>query len=355
MEEQQYNKASVYLQKVNDILEYKFHKSQRPINKEHVNKIVEDQIEEYKRYKSYSILQAISVVIVNGETVYVIDGQHRIMAFKELEHLGYSVRNVIVPVVYYKVIDETEMLRYFNFINRNMPIHPLELQSQFADYGKVLLEKLTSMYAIYLKHDSKNSLCPHINMNELKRQLVGRDLAEKLKSYDKSIEMYWDKIVELNTYFGDNVKSTHQLCPIMSKRIESCKLKADKFKTNNICYLGVWRKFEWLDYAFESLITNKDYSEISLVCDKNVRMHIPYIIRDQVWKKCNPMSGELGTCFTCCNDLYFRDMECGHIKAHALGGDISIDNLMPICKHCNKDMGIMNLFEYKNMIEKMNK
>jgi hypothetical protein len=348
-------KSCVYLQKLDSILDYKVPKSQRPLDINHVQKMVRDQVEEYKRYKSYSILQAITVVNINNELIYIIDGQHRIQAFKELEKLGYHVKNIVVPVVCYRVVDETEMLKYFNMINSNMPIHPLELQEDFADYGKILIENITKTFDVYVKNDNKNSLCPHINMNEFKKNLSGRNLSDKLRNHSKSIDDFWNKILEFNEYVQNHVKAPHQLCATMKKRIESCENKAQKFKVNMICYLGVWRKFEWLDFSLTSLLENKEFHEISLACEKNTRMIIPYIIREQVWKKCNTNTSDLGICFTCCNDLYFRDMECGHIKAHALGGDITLDNLMPVCKTCNKDMGIMDLFEYKLMIEKMNR
>lgn len=346
-------KSCVYLQKLDAILDYNVPKSQRPLDINHVQNIVKDQIEEYKRYKSYSILQAITVVNINNEIIYIIDGQHRLQAFKELETLGYDIKNIVVPVVCYKVIDETEMLKYFNMINSNMPIHPLELQDDFASYGKILIENITKTYGVYVKNDNKNSLCPHINMNKLKENLSGRNLSDKLRNHNKSIDEFWNKILEFNEYVKKNVKSTHQLCPVMKKRIESCESKAEKFKVSMVCYLGVWRKFEWLDFALTSLLENKQFLDISLACENNTRIVIPFVIREQVWKKCNTNISDLGICFTCCNDLYFRDMECGHIKAHALGGNITLDNLMPVCKTCNKDMGIMDLFEYKSMIEKM--
>ena len=346
-------KSCVYLQKVGSILDYKVPKSQRSIDVNHVNKIVDDQIQEYKRYRSYSILQSISVVNISNEMIYVIDGQHRLQAFKELEKLGYDVKNVIVPVVCYRVIDETEMLKYFNMINSNMPIHPLELQEDFADYGKILVDNMSQTFGVYLKNDTKSSLCPHINMNKFKENLAGRSLADKLRNHSKSIDEFWLRILKFNDYVKNNVKGSHQLCPVMQKRFDSCQSKAQKFKNSNVCYLGIWRKFEWLDFSLTSLLENKEFHEISLACETNQRAVIPYVIREKVWKKCNLNISDLGICFTCCNDLYFRDMECGHVKAHALGGDITVDNLMPVCKTCNKDMGIMDLFEYKCMIEKM--
>ncbi len=348
-------KSCVYLQKLGSILDYKIPRSQRSLDVNHVNKIVQDQIEEYKRYKSYSILQSISVVNIRNEYIYVIDGQHRLQAFKELEKLGYDIRNVMVPVVCYRVIDETEMLKYFNMINSNMPIHPLELQEDFADYSKVLLDNMTKTFSVYLKNDTKNSICPHINMNKFKKNLAGRNLADKLRNHSKSIDDLWNKIIDFNDYVRINLKSTHQLCSIMKKRIETCETKSQKCKVHPTCYLGIWRNFEWLDFCLTCLLETKEFHEISLACETNQRTTIPYIIREQVWKKSNTNLSDLGVCFTCCNDLYFRDMECGHIKAHALGGDTSVNNLMPICKCCNKDMGIMDLFEYKSMVEKMSK
>lgn len=357
MSDSTHTKSSVILQKVSEVFAYKIHKSQRALNKQHINKIIEDQVNEYSRYGCFSILQAISIAIVANDTTkaYVLDGQHRREAFLVLEKMGYNVKDVLVPVVVYRVIDETEMLKYFNMINQNMPIHPLELQSDYVDCGKVLVENMTKIFGIYMKHDSKNSRCPHINMNDFKKNLAGRHkLADALEQKGKSVIELWAKVIEFNTYVKDNMKASHQLCPMMSKRLTDCETKATKLKSGEVCYLGVWRRFEWLDFSLVALLEGKQFgSEINLSCEPNTKVPIPYTVREQVWKKCNQNTSDLGICFTCCNDLYFRDMQCGHVKAHALGGDTTIENLMPVCKSCNNDMGVMNLFEYKEMIEKM--
>jgi hypothetical protein len=254
------------------------------------------------------------------------------------------------------VMDTTEMLRYFNMINSNMPIHPIELNEDYADFTKVLIENMTKTFPHYLKTDTKNSRCPHINMNDFKKNLAGRDLSTKLLGTTTyTIEDLWNAILQFNTYVQENVKASHQLCQMMKKRVEDCEAKATRAKITTVCYLGVWRRFEWLDFAIDALINKKEFKDISLACETTPKQHIPYTVREQVWKKCTPNTSDLGTCYTCSNDLYFRDMECGHIKAHALGGDISVDNLMPVCKVCNKDMGIMDLEDYKSMIEKMSR
>jgi len=44
--------------------------------------------------------------------------------------------------------------------------------------------------------------------------------------------------------------------------------------------------------------------------------------------------------------LMYEDMECGHIIAFARGGSSSDTNLEPICRICNRDMGIMDMRDY---------
>ena len=84
--------------------------------------------------------------------------------------------------------------------------------------------------------------------------------------------------------------------------------------------------------------------------DKKIRKKsIPKTIKKEVWKKY--MGDKTDALCFCCNinnlnilDNYY----CGHVKAEANGGDLSISNLRPICNPCNLGMGTMNLFDYKN-------
>jgi hypothetical protein len=70
-------------------------------------------------------------------------------------------------------------------------------------------------------------------------------------------------------------------------------------------------------------------------------------LRCEVWCKRN---GDflLRKCYICRTDLHFKNFECGHIKAEAKGGKITIDNVEPICSNCNKTMQTMNLNDFIN-------
>ena len=50
-------------------------------------------------------------------------------------------------------------------------------------------------------------------------------------------------------------------------------------------------------------------------------------------------------------ELIYDNFECGHVVARCLGGKNVVDNLEPVCKKCNSDMGTMNLEEYRKYID----
>jgi 5-methylcytosine-specific restriction endonuclease McrA len=47
----------------------------------------------------------------------------------------------------------------------------------------------------------------------------------------------------------------------------------------------------------------------------------------------------------CCklSDITQLTFDCGHIISESTGGELSIDNLIPICHSCNLSMGSQNL------------
>jgi hypothetical protein len=141
---------------------------------------------------------------------------------------------------------------------------------------------------------------------------------------------------------------------IYTNRFEKCKNKKEKEGCKYVCYLGVFRKCEWLDLAMYSLINSlnsNDYGNIiKNIISPEKREKITKNTKKEVWKKYNIANTMTGKCYVCENILDYDNMECSHVIAHALGGDISLDNLQPCCKSCNRDMGIMNLYEYKNLI-----
>lgn len=65
-------------------------------------------------------------------------------------------------------------------------------------------------------------------------------------------------------------------------------------------------------------------------------------LRKQVWAKCVD-----NMCEICEDEIDQNNFEAGHIVSRALGGQVSIDNLIPICFDCNRTMGTRNAYEFK--------
>ena len=89
------------------------------------------------------------------------------------------------------------------------------------------------------------------------------------------------------------------------------------------------------------------------VTPKKRKKKISPQVRFDVWKtyignfieaKCFCCRKNSITPFTYCNTFH-----AGHITAEANGGEITIGNLLPICKDCNSSMGATNWDEYINI------
>lgn len=341
------------------ILTYTFPKLQRNLVEDHILSMVNDQKAEYSKNKCYSMLQSICVASLNGE-LFVLDGQHRICAFSRLAEEGYPITDVMLPVVVYNVESKEELAQYYQRINKHMPIHPFEIEETWETLGKYICSMMEKYFHHYIKNTTNGSTvkscrCPHISLHELKTHMQARNIHEKLREYNCTNIDLWDSILSINTYIAKEIKAHHQLCTQSMRRLQECEAKSQKYKCLP-CFLGIWRKFEWLDIALFVLSKGKvDIKDVQINIAKftEQRMKIPFQIREQVWKKTHENMCDEGKCYCCNSILRFPDMECGHIVAHALGGKSNVDNFMPICKTCNRDMGVMNLYEYKNMLDKM--
>jgi hypothetical protein len=77
------------------------------------------------------------------------------------------------------------------------------------------------------------------------------------------------------------------------------------------------------------------------------RKKIPSSIRTLVWNKYIGEDVAQADCF-CCRTakISVRSFDCGHVIAEAKGGDLTINNLRPICKDCNKSMGTRSMNEF---------
>jgi 5-methylcytosine-specific restriction endonuclease McrA len=75
---------------------------------------------------------------------------------------------------------------------------------------------------------------------------------------------------------------------------------------------------------------------------------VPVAVRHAVWNAW--MGGAAvgaGPCHVCARVITQQDFECGHVVAASRGGDVSVGNLRPICRSCNRSMGARNLADFR--------
>ena len=80
------------------------------------------------------------------------------------------------------------------------------------------------------------------------------------------------------------------------------------------------------------------------------RRSIPAALRKKVWEKHVGQSTQT-KCFCCLQNTITTFTKCntfhaGHIISHKNGGKTTIDNLLPICRNCNINMGSENWDDY---------
>lgn len=90
---------------------------------------------------------------------------------------------------------------------------------------------------------------------------------------------------------------------------------------------------------------NACFNQLSGITERALPLderNISKALRKLVWNKC-----EDGSCAICEDEIIEKDFEVGHIVARSLGGQATIENLIPICFACNRAMGTRNAFEFK--------
>lgn len=83
--------------------------------------------------------------------------------------------------------------------------------------------------------------------------------------------------------------------------------------------------------------------------DKYIKKKIPKALKRQIWLKKIGNNIE-GKCYVCSRIIYNDDHECGHIIAEVNGGETTLENLIPICKNCNRSCHTKNLDEFKKVV-----
>ena len=74
---------------------------------------------------------------------------------------------------------------------------------------------------------------------------------------------------------------------------------------------------------------------------------IPSVLKKQVWAKYIGNHISTHKCLCCkINDILMNEHQCGHVNPESKGGELTIENLRPICAGCNSSMGSQNMIDF---------
>lgn len=188
-------------------------------------------------------------------------------------------------------------------------------------------------------------------------------------SYCTNINKYIEKINQNNRIYVDGQNPNFNSILYM---IKNDIIKSD---INDLClYIDeLYNQFSKLQkYMSKEKITSKKEIKEKPIEDKNKtakiseekieeklqekieekkkpkkKTKIPATVRKIVWSTYMGKDNNSGKCLCCdTEDISITNFECGHIKSEKNGGEVTIENLRPICGHCNKSIGGNNMDEF---------
>lgn len=326
----------ISLVKIQDLADdnYDTWNGQRYLNEMHAQELFESfkkSIDETGYIKYCSSIP--HIVITPENKKYIIDGQHRIHAYRKICEEDKNAFEV--PVLYERCTSEDGIKEAFD---RSNTLWDQSDETKKKIYGADVVHKANSrqddwivkLWNIKLKcyggtkgmiSRSSKPQSPHINDN---------DFLEKLKSLEqKGIKFTsyesLEKAFELSNSYIRQLESTKKYASSKPKKFEKCE------KYN--CYIGL----------------HNDFTEvIATLVSRDKRRPIGKAVRMQCWKNKFGDDAANGQCEVCGIKISIDKFEAGHIIAQAIGGSDLLDNLVPVCALCNRSMGIENLYEYKD-------
>jgi hypothetical protein len=291
---------------------------QRNLDQARVDEIYSQAILFYNTHEKYLTPGKISIAVANN-IKYIIDGQHRLRAYQRLA-IDYPLRPLFVTIDQYTVGDMSDIEQLYKLVNTCIPNDITRLS---IDEYKAIKELCNWMAATWPKNISKakNPRVPNISLEAMGEVFIKNKTITRLcvTSGRGLIAL----VARLNDYYGQNTA---------------------RFKDWGVevrpggLYLSSWRVFEWVERLGVDPTTIEHYSATR-------RVKITKKLRMAVWA--SPMATQ--PCYCCGHEITMLSFQCGHVIPLCNGGPTTCENLRPICEQCNKDMGTMNLLEYKKL------
>lgn len=306
-------------------------KFQRKIDSSYVNSLAKSMSPENSMY--FGLIHIACV----KKTMMIIDGQHRLHAYKRIE----NQTKLDILVSFHICQSKDEAFELMKLINTNKPLKVSECRSDMEIMNDVK-NIFHNNFAIFIKQ-TNNPRVPNINLDKLETLLIETKFIQKTKTCN-----IVEKILKLNKFYEEtNIETLSKWGLPIHKRTQVKKTKIP-------FYLGLYQKFEWVYHLLYHFETGIPFNKIEHITSKSKSMKVKKSIRTKLWINTFGENSRTGECYVCTNKIDESNFHSGHIISRFKGGSTCLSNLKAICKDCNIDMGIENLETYKKEFDKQN-
>lgn len=313
---------------------------QRIIDVNKVKDIVDYQLNHIKKHGYHNFLGTINIhYLIPKKEFYLVDGQHRYEAIKRLYN-NHS-QDISCYVEFVHVHDSEKLRENFNLLNKNTPLPELDFM-----LDKDAVEKTALHYQqLYPNLWSKTNRAkrPQIYFNYF-QEAVGYIANElTIDNYNTLIEIIDKKNNDISKWnFSVYKDSAH------ARDFKDIKEHMYKNAQNQGFYLGLFSHISNAKYSYEwAREIVQQYTGKEIAKARKRKATIPKGVKNSCWDKYAGTDNGVWNCPVCLvAKLYARDFEAGHIISEKNGGNVSVDNLIPVCSMCNRSMGTVNMCEY---------
>lgn len=311
---------------------------QRIIDNTKVVDIVNLQLDFFKKHNYFNFSASGLLNIHHFKDQYwLLDGQHRLAAMEILyDNHGHNIEAYVLTVS----VNTYEELKFnYDMINKNTPLPDFSL---FENIDKKIPELVAVFFQQkYSKMWSKTSKArrPHIYFNYFQETLAYICDQLNIKDVQSLQDLITDYNTKLSSWEEDVFKETYK---VNESQYNSAK--------DHGFFLGLFSYQPSEEYGFQwarKIVEEQTGKIIKSTSSYSKKKKIPKKVKNDAWDKYIGKDVASVKCLCCRNtEINAKDFVAGHIISEYNGGEVIVDNLVPICQQCNNSMLTTNMNDY---------
>lgn len=153
--------------------------------------------------------------------------------------------------------------------------------------------------------------------------------------------------VNVNVNVQQNAEITNLSVQDLHELIKNMKKEIDIINNRCTALENITINIETIDIASTSASVIPSITATHT--KKKTKSKIPQSLRIATWKKYVGEDHGKSICLCCKSaEISVFTFHCAHVIAECKGGQLTLENLRPVCTSCNLSMGSQNLYDYSN-------